>query len=374
MQIINAYLEKHKERVVGLDILRAVAILLVVYVHGANYIPGYFQKSYLMLYFNIDGVSIFFVLSGFLIGGILLKIIKNSDFTKKDLLRFWIRRWFRTIPNYIFVLLTLIVFQQMMYKNLGPFQFNYFFFSQNLITAHPKFFPEAWSLCIEEWFYLLFPLVAFLFHKLLKNKSKSILYSALIFLIIPFLLRIIKYEFSFGIQDFDEAFRKIVIYRLDSLMYGIIAAYLFMHHRAMWTKYKFMALFFGFAFIMLMYNNPANWISFYTPLRFNYESIGILLFLPFFSELKSTSFKFLDSFFIFISIISYSMYLLNLTPIQGLLMPLSDNIIGIQALAKDETFVLHSVLFWFYTILFSYLLYFLYENRMTKLRDRIRIR
>ena len=59
---------------------------------------------------SIDGVSIFFVLSGFLIGGILIKVLETEPATFKTLFNFWIRRWFRTLPNYLFILLILIFF------------------------------------------------------------------------------------------------------------------------------------------------------------------------------------------------------------------------------------------------------------------------
>ena len=104
MKILSNFLEKHHDRVVGLDILRSIAILLVVYYHGRFILPPHFRSLYDNIQIlNIDGVSIFFVLSGFLIGGILLKIINKTDFKKVDLINFWIRRWFRTIPNYYFI-------------------------------------------------------------------------------------------------------------------------------------------------------------------------------------------------------------------------------------------------------------------------------
>ncbi len=374
MHIINRYLEKHNNRIIGLDILRAIAILLVVYVHGTNLIPGYLHESYLSLYFNIDGVSIFFVISGFLIGGILLKIIRSSEFTRKDLLMFWIRRWFRTLPNYVFVLIILIICKLIVYNDFDLFSLNYFLFIQNFASSHPAFFPEAWSLSIEEWFYLLFPVMVFIFHKMMKNKEKSLLYSALVFLIIPFIMRIIKHELKIGMQDFDEEYRKVVIYRLDSLMYGVLAAYAYLNQRPMWNKYKFISLFFGFAVMVLIANNPGNFLSFYEPFHFNIESIGVLLFIPFFSELKSTRIKLLDAFFIFISIISYSMYLINLTLVQGYLIPATNSLLGIAGNDIENTFPLNTFLFWVYTLLGSYLLYILYESRMTRLRDKVKLK
>ena len=162
-----------KDRVIGLDILRSIAILLVMFEHGNSLLPYQLTKYFTLPRPSIDGGSIFFVLSGFLIGGILLKIINTSDYTKKDILNFWIRRWMRTIPAYYFVLLILVLFQFLFTKDIGHFDFRYFIFSQNLYQPHPLFFPEAWSLSIEEWFYLLFPILTYLLFSSLKNKKNQ---------------------------------------------------------------------------------------------------------------------------------------------------------------------------------------------------------
>src|SRR5689334_3382371 len=91
-------LEIDEKRVYGLDILRAAAILFVVILHGKNVLP-HAGRDFLQL-FVFDGVTIFFVLSGFLIGGVLIKILEKQTATFKTLLNFWQRRWFRTLPNY----------------------------------------------------------------------------------------------------------------------------------------------------------------------------------------------------------------------------------------------------------------------------------
>ena len=89
-------------RVFGLDILRALAILFVVLEHGNLLLP--LQISSVIHFVIFDGVTLFFVLSGFLIGGILLKTLNKQDHTPKTIFNFWKRRWFRILPNYFLIL------------------------------------------------------------------------------------------------------------------------------------------------------------------------------------------------------------------------------------------------------------------------------
>src|ERR1041384_552442 len=147
-------------RVYGLDILRALAILFVIIGHGGYFLPPKAQT--INSFFVFDGVSIFFVLSGFLIGGILIKNLENKTINKRLLLDFWIRRWFRTLPNYLFILVIVTALNVLFTDGFSiNYIKRYFIFSQNLFYQHPSFFPEAWSLSVEEWFYLLIPVIIF---------------------------------------------------------------------------------------------------------------------------------------------------------------------------------------------------------------------
>jgi len=213
-------------------------------------------------------------------------------------------------------------------------------------------------------------MVSFLFYKLLNNRSKTILYTAILFLIIPVILRIIKYENGIGLSDFDSNYRKILVLRLDSIMYGIVGAYLFFKYPKFWSGIKWPSLFLGGIVMILLYHNPSNWINFYRPIAFNIHCITTLLFLPYLSVLKTTKRPIVDALFIFISIISYSMYLLNRTPIFNYFMHgiywLTDAL-GIQ---KQNTYAINYITFWVVTILFSWLLYNYFEYPMTQLRER----
>lgn len=380
MAFNNKILTSGKDRVIGLDALRSIAILLVMYEHGNSLLPIQFIKFFKLPHPSIDGVSIFFVLSGFLIGGILLKIINTSGFTVKDILNFWIRRWLRTIPNYYFILLILVLCQFLIAKDIGQVNFRYFIFSQNLYQPHPLFFSEAWSLSIEEWFYLLFPILTYILFKCLKNKNKSVIIAAIIFLIIPLALRIVKY-YQIGDMDWDLNFRKIIILRLDSLMYGIIGAYIYTFRKEFWVKIKKIGLITsGLIILFLIIYSGLNIEKqmFVTIYHFNLESVAVLFALPFFSELKSIKYTTIANLFTFISIISYSMYLINLTLIREIAVPAILNLIGLSHgmnhFFNGLLYLFQFFLFWFLTIFFSYYMYIYLELPIMNLRNRLKIK
>lgn len=219
----------YEKRVFGLDLMRALAILFVVMGHG-GWILNKANTDFPWIRF-IDGVELFFVLSGFLIGGILIKIFQNTESpTIRTIWNFWIRRWFRTLPNYYLVLILNILFVSygIINEDFSQFNWKFFLFLQNFSQPFYGFFWESWSLSIEEWFYLLFPIILgcfYLLGKALKISKKSIfLYSISLFLLIPLLLRVFvasKFEvdqFWLGVKIY-----KVVIYRLDGIALGLLA-------------------------------------------------------------------------------------------------------------------------------------------------------
>lgn len=291
------------------------------------------------------------------------------------LFNFWIRRWFRTLPNYFLILLILLWLTNLDYPSYNFTKVKeYFYFSQNLWTSHPPFFPEAWSLSIEEWFYLLLPILLFGLVKVFGfTTKKAILFSALFVLLAVTAFR--YYRFSSveleTAKSFDNLFRRQVITRLDSLMYGILGAFTVFYYKDFWFKYKRQALLIG---ILLMVGLRAVSIMGFNPLRsmfncvfsFSVTSLGTLLLLPYLSDLKSGK-GFLYKALTRISLISYSMYLINFSLVlkQFLRRMNLDYIFG------QGTFVilLEYFLFWFLTIALSMLIYKYFEIPAMNLRD-----
>lgn len=355
-------------RVYGLDILRCVAILCVVVEHSLGVLPH--TVSTFLNFLVFDGVSIFFVLSGFLIGGIFIKEFERKSITPRTLVQFWQRRWYRTLPNYLLILIILTILNLLFTKYFTLSNvYSYFIFSQNLVTPHPGFFPEAWSLSIEEWFYLLIPVIILMMVSILGIKTRrSIIYTSVLVIVLVTAFRLYRY-FEIPIhtyKEWDVHFRKQVFTRLDSLMYGVIGAYIAYHYKALWLKYKTPLLLIGLALLVI----PKFLITNYGTLYFSVFSTSVnalatLFLLPYLNEVKAGRGSIYKTV-TYISLISYSIYLINLSIVRRW-------IIGNIDLTDVNIYlaiIIKFALFWALTIVLSILLYKYFEIPTTRLRDK----
>lgn len=105
-------------------------------------------------YYGSYGVDLFFVISGWLIGGLYWR--ETLKFGDVQLCRFWLRRWLRTIPPYLVALA--LAWLAVQWQRDERFDLGYLFFAQNYYGRIP-FFTVSWSLCVEEHFYLFLPLL-----------------------------------------------------------------------------------------------------------------------------------------------------------------------------------------------------------------------
>ena len=369
-------LNKTTNRIYGLDILRSFAILFVVYGHGCFILARSMDISWL-IFPVFDGVSIFFVLSGYLIGGILIKTITDSGANSKALLRFWKFRWYRTLPNYFLILLVLLAFNPQVFLDAPVDIAPYFFFLQNFATPHPGFFMEAWSLSIEEWFYLIVPILLFSGVKLGIEKKRLILTVIVSLVVISLAIRLERYltlDLS-TIKQWDLLIRKQVITRLDSLMYGVLGAYLHFYHDGFWMKSRKFLLIVGLIFLLgdrflvFFRKELIESISFYyVVVSFSVTGVGTLFLLPYLSQIKQGS-GVLFQFFTSISLISYSMYLVHLSLVLLCLIPLSESFLPLPESGGYLTLFEYSA-FWLYTLTLSIFIYKYFEVPTTRLRTR----
>lgn len=358
------------QRVFGLDLMRAFAIIFVVIGHG-NMLQ-HVDTAFPWIKF-INGVELFFVLSGFLIGGILIKTFQNAEtFSLKLVWQFWIRRWFRTLPNYYLILLIniLIVYLGLTGANYDYFNWKFFFFLQNFSSHFVNFFWESWSLTIEEWFYLLFPILLFVIYYILsafKIARKLIFLIAIaVFFLVPFLFRFhIAAEMQVDSFWLYVKIYKVVIFRIDSIAWGLLAAVIKFYYPKLWYSSRNWTFIVGIIVsYAILYSNFGEPNDFFTKVyKIYFTSIGCFLLLPKFDSIKTAP-RVISNVVTHISIISYSMYLINLSIISDLLTK------NIPPKTDEQAWFLYGI-YWILVLLFSTLLYKYFEKPMLDLRDKI---
>ena len=358
----------YDKRVFGLDLMRALAIIFVVMGHGLMLKNAQTNFPWIKM---IDGVELFFVLSGFLIGGIIIKIFQNTEnFGIKTLWNFWIRRWFRTLPNYYLILIINIAFVYfgIINEKYSHFNWKFFFFFQNFSEYFTGFFWESWSLSVEEWFYLLFPIVlsiSYVLARRIKVPQKQVfLVSLLVFMITPILLRVFIAS-KFNVNDFwfSVKINKVVIFKLDSISYGLLAAFIKNWYPKFWFKSRNITFILG---IILSYTVLyLKWMpnEFVTKVfKFMLQSIGCFLLLPKFDSIKKAP-PLIMRIFTHISLISYSMYLINLALVAEVM---RDNFLPKTSYGAWASYGLY----WIIVIVLSTIIYKYYEKPLMDLRDK----
>jgi len=166
-----------KQRIPELDGLRGLAILLVLVFHYTAQegvlTPGTLaDRVQRFTVMGWTGVDLFFVLSGFLIGGILMDVRSSPSYFKT----FYCRRFFRIVPIYYLWLVLYVALMVIAGNTISRLSnsgirppldlgiFSYFLFLQNFVSMGlfglaGAWFGHLWSLAVEEQFYLVAPLV-----------------------------------------------------------------------------------------------------------------------------------------------------------------------------------------------------------------------
>lgn len=366
-------INNNSKRIFGLDLMRAIAIIMVLCSHCLWIYPKSDSTvSQIFRLFGFLGVEIFFVLSGFLIGKILYKSFLKSQFSFLEIRYFLKRRWFRTLPNYFLILVINIVIAGIIgYKTENLWK--YFLFVHNFWDQMPAFFPESWSLSIEEWAYFILPFFLFITGNIL-NKNKSILFLLLVIaLIIVFQMTKIVYQINTEnttLTEWNLNLKPIVIYRLDSILYGVLASWIYCNNKLFWRKYKLIALLIGS--IGLFFANygiakfslsAENMIFFRNVLYLPLVSVSIAFFLPFLSDWKNTNYI-VQKPVIFVSLISYSVYLLH----YSVILQLMKHFIPTENFSQYQLHI-YTAIYLLLTFIWSALLYFYYERPLMNLRE-----
>ena len=356
-------------RVFGLDLLRCVAVLMVLLAHTRFFLRPVLPQAQALSIFGFLGVELFFVLSGFLIGGIALRDFSTGE-GGASLRAFWIRRWFRTLPNYyLFLALNAVLTASLGGEGQGG-SLAYVLFLQNLAWPAPPFFNESWSLAVEEWFYLLFPLVTVLLMRLGLEMRKAVLGALGTLLVLATTARVLGV--LTGTPSWDDGVRKVVLFRLDALMVGVLGACLSAYWPQLWTRLRGPSVLLGtvlFAAVFWVYFSVArNGSIFARTLLFPVTSVAVLAFLPALSQWREAAGS-LATTVRNLSLWSYSLYLTHLPVRQILISAFGDPESPTSTLGTSATLFLCAA-FVAISIASAAFVYRFYERPMTALRER----
>lgn len=232
-------------RLPGLDLLRAVAIMSVVCTHawiagGMGHGFGWIEE------YGWMGVDLFFVLSGYLIGRQLLLRFKREG--SLDLKAFYRQRAYRILPAYLAVVALYFCFPSLREQAAIQPLWQFLTFTMNLFIDQGVMhaFTSAWSLCVEEHFYLIFP-VAVLAMAPRADRRRVIAVCVAVIVFGMAWRGFAWWQFAAlstdgsGVWEMDgQRYMELVYYptyaRLDGLLFGVMLAILSVYHAAMWER------------------------------------------------------------------------------------------------------------------------------------------
>ncbi len=230
-----------KERNVGLDLLRALAVLLVLG-HHLPAMPSLTSESGAFgLLIDIwrrggwVGVDLFFVLSGFLIGGLLFEEYRKNKAV--SISRFYLRRGWKIYPPFFFLIFVTVIIQGIVHHKFDvPALLAECMFIQNYA---PGMWNHTWSLAVEEHFYILLPLLLVGLMKLNRNAEDPFAWVLPIgVLVCGVVILGLRMEQQVRIPNFHHHTHMAPTHlRLDSLLCGVLLAYVHHFHRE-----RFMAI------------------------------------------------------------------------------------------------------------------------------------
>ena len=223
---------KKRRYITGLDGIRAIAVIMVLAYHLKL---ALFKSGFL-------GVTVFFVLSGYLITGILISEVEEEGTI--DLKNFWLRRIRRLVPAVmsmavVIIFVSAVVNRVIFTKGCKDFLasvlgFNNWWQIFNKVSYFeaagvPSPFTHCWSLAIETQFYLIYPLILLGIYKLVKSREEGRAKRGLLFAGVTLLLALISVILMIVLFDPQQDASR-VYYGTDtrafSLLFGALLAIL----------------------------------------------------------------------------------------------------------------------------------------------------
>ena len=324
----------------SLDFFRGICGYGVATTHFCAFAFNNLYMEYVSFLF----VEFFFVLSGFVLYPQLLKVIDK----KNNLLIFYKRRWMRTLPLYFVILILVSILTNHLFDvNF----FKYFFLIQKFMPnfIENDYYPVAWSLSIEELFYLLFPLIL-----VFLNNKNFLKISLIIFITIFF----IKYSL---LDSFDANFYRTGSFlRFDAILFGFLIS----HFKSEVLEYRKIIILFTIIFITFFLLSHDYFVINKT---YPHNRFIFIIFMQLTSGLTLLSFIFLEpllknyylrKFSLLISQQTYSIYLFHII------------IIYIFSMIDLSIYIITPI-YILLLFLISTLIYNFFEKPLLKLRPKI---
>jgi peptidoglycan/LPS O-acetylase OafA/YrhL len=360
----------NNQRISRLDIIRGVSILFVFVFHLSQaYVDYSLMKIYDLSQFiptkyikllsispiahgGTIGVFMFFLLSGYLIH---LKYSENKSF---NFLSFYTKRFWRIAPVYYIVLTLLFLYYQDKINDLNTWNYLiHIFFAHNLYeSAFYSINPSFWSIAVEIQFYLIFPLLLFLY------KKQDLLKVFLLLLFVSFLIFIVNFTENVAILS---TFKFIFIWVFG----GVLSKY------QTFIQQKITPIFSSkFVLVTLIIYSLINYVFYQNINIFFYYFVSFLIsVILFIYVLYNNSFtkckiakNVSKKFFMFLGMCSYSFYLIH--------QPFISYIHKYKFINTPNYYlniVIESSLIFVIILLLSYFIYILFEVKFISLGNRI---
>ncbi|MBX6360615.1 MAG: acyltransferase [Acidobacterium ailaaui] len=351
----------------ALDGLRGMAILLVLGYHYLWMIP--------IFHVGWVGVDLFFVLSGFLITGILLDTKEEKNCYKN----FIIRRALRIFPLYYLVLITLFIIDPVLNLNIPGNKFGFYqehqiwfwVYMQNWLLGYyglPDNYILAhfWSLAVEEQFYLIWPFIV------LFNSRKKIIQISLMLIVFAIIFRL-KLGSIIGFNNPYYSYST-TLARMDALLIGGIAAIMIRYNKELLEKVvKFIFILSGLLIIasfLLLHS-----LNFYTLLpkqTLFYSVIDLFFMCMLILNLNTSPFRnlriFESNFLRFLGKYSYGIYVYHNIIYESFIHHFFISSGG-QPVTNFKNKVVLSITSLSFTIILSLISYHFWEKPFLKLKN-----
>ena len=326
-------IKRPSSRILQLDVLRGLAILMVLFRHG--FPPGMSASLRPLVWHlycaSVTGIDMFFILSGFLIGGLLFKEVRKTG--RLDVRRFLIRRSFRIWPGY-YAFIVFLFFRLGLEDGFGQACHellpNLVHLQNYLQTPRGM----TWSLAVQEHFYLLLPLLLW---ALTRGRERVDSLPAVPMAACAAVVLCTAGRVLYHTHESCDFFRDVTPthLRIDGLFFGVLLAYLHhFHHEALarigrrrWTLLLIGAALICYSWFINEETIPFTWTWGYTLLYVGYGCVLVAAIYcgpsdgPLGKALASRPARALA----WVGVFSYSIYLwhwdLGYTPVNAWLLP-----------------------------------------------------